>query len=81
MGLSKRVGKKMRCSDMLASEACPYCRNRIEGKPTPTHIFSGVSSSNKLDEIPIPRWSFECSHCQHEWLAEPVSPSLMMARF
>ncbi len=66
---------------MLASEACPICRNRIEGKPTPTHIFSAVSPGYKLAEASTPRWSFECSDCEHEWLAEPVSRSLLMARY
>ena len=66
---------------MLASETCPFCRKRIEGKPTPTHVFSGVSPGNKLPEVPTPRWSFECSHCQYGWLAEPVSRSLLTARY
>ena len=66
---------------MLASEACPICRNRIEGKPSPTIIFTGVSTRTRLPEVSTPRWSFECDSCQHEWLAEPVSSSLMAARF
>ena len=66
---------------MLASEACPICRNRIEGKPSPTILFNGGSPDRKLPEVPTPRWSFECDGCQQEWLAEPVSPSLIGARY
>jgi len=65
---------------MFASEACPICRNRIEGKPSPRTVFTGVSSTTRLPDVSTPRWSFECVGCQHEWLAEPVSPSLIAAR-
>jgi hypothetical protein len=65
---------------MLASEACPFCRNRIEGKPSPTIVFTGMSPGKRLPEVPTPRWSFECRPCQYEWLAEAVSPSLVEAR-
>lgn len=60
---------------MLASEACPICRDRIEGKPSEPIAFT--RPANRLNVVPTPRWSFECGRCQYEWLAEPVSPSLI----
>jgi len=66
---------------MLASEACPICRNRIEGKPSPKILLAGMVRGRRLADAAAPRWSFECGDCQQQWLAEPVSPSLLMARY
>lgn len=59
---------------MLASEACPICGTRIAGEPTPTFAFAG--DHGRAPRNPVPRWGFECTDCEHYWIAEPVSDSL-----
>jgi hypothetical protein len=61
---------------MLASEACPTCGTRVEGKPTPALESTRSAPRGGPSHAWTPRWGFECVTCEHAWIAEPISDSL-----